>query len=458
MFNLLQIGKKALMASEMQLQVTGNNIANSNTEGYSRQRVEQIQSDPIYSQIGYIGNGVETAAVERMRDTALDGNYREENSLFGFWDSASTALSELETDLNEPSDYGLTARLSNFYDCWEELSNDPTSTAYRQDMLDTAEELVSSFKDASSCIDDKRSEINAELSSYADEVNSISTQLATLNVQISQAEQNGVSANTLRDQFDKLLDQLSEYGDVTVQERSGDGSTVVYLGTDQIVKHDQYRTLTTKDETVDGENVTNLVWSDTQSEISGLEKGRIAGITHVRDDLLTGYQKQLNAVAVALTESVNTLHRTGYGDGTGTNGLNFFDPDTTSAADIAISSDIDGHPEAIAASQDGSSGDNRIALKMAELRDSEVLNGVSITNSLGSLFSQLGTDSSTASNYADTYTDTTTQADNLREAVKGVSLNEEAANLMQYQKSFQAAAKVIAAADDLLNTVIGLVN
>jgi flagellar hook-associated protein 1 len=460
MFNLIQIGRKALMANQLQLQVTGENIANVNTEGYSRKRVSQSASDPTHDALSYYGTGVETSAAVRMRDLALDDDYRRENSLLGFWDSTSTALSELETELDEPSDYGLTSRLTSFWDSWEALTDDPTDTASRQDILETAAQLTDSFHEAATSVSNKRADINERISDCAGSINQIAAQLASLNTRIDQANQQGTPANDLEDSFDQLLDQLSEYGEVSVQHRTDGDGTVIYLGSDELVKSDQYRTLEARSVTKDGKTSTSLDWTDTHSEIAGLQNGKLAGLTHTRDDLLDSYSEKLDRIAVSLAKAVNDIHVTGYGVGSAStsNGRNFFDPEVTGAADLEISSDVLDHPEAIAASQAGSEGDNRVALKMAGLRTASVIDGQSITNALGGLFSRIGSDSQAAAEASTTRSNTSTQVDNLRESVKGVSLDEEAANLLQYQKSYQAAAKVIAAADTLLDTVMSLVD
>ncbi len=457
MFDLLSIGRKALSVAEQNLQTTGHNISNVNTEGYSRQRVIQESSIPVSDYNAYYGTGVEAVRIERMRDLYLDDSYREENSELNSWGRMSEKLQELESELNELSDYGLATDLSAFWDSWEALADNPADSTYRLSVLSAAEKLSNSFQRVYGTISDKYTEVDEEIQTVASEVNGIADELAGLNKQITMARQQGTPANDLEDKYDALLDELSQYGNVSVQETAS-GSRVVYFGTDQLVTHDSARHIEVRTRVVDGLQKSTLDWADTQSGINGLTQGQLNGLLKLRDEHLTNYMDRLDNLAVNLSQQFNAIHRqgSGIGDPPSTN-LDFFASDITGAADFRLSDAIANSPDKIATSLGGEEGDNRIALQIAGLRSDTSMGNQTFGEYYASTISQIGKDTSTAETQAETLELTTNQIDNYRESVKGVSLDEESVNLLNYQRSYQAAAKIIEMADELMGTVIGLV-
>lgn len=456
MFNLFSIGKNALMLNEQHLNAAGHNISNVNTPGYSRQRIVQTSAYPVSDGQHSYGTGVQMARIERMRDQQLDVNYREKNSEYSYWESLSRELNELDAGMQEPGEDGLTYHLNEFFKSWESLANNPSDMVHRADLLEKVNNLCGGFQRLDDQIETRHDEANQTLGSIAGEVNAIASELASLNVAIHSAEHGDSPANDLRDRFDTLIDELSEYGDVNVQVRESDGTTVVYFGAGELVKHDQVRTLSARHEERDGKDYTDLIWTDTRSELSGINKGEIAGTLALRDDYLTKYQDKLDNLANQLVERVNGIHVQGH-DLDGSSGRLLFDPATTGAGDIALSTDLSGHPERIAASQDGEEGDNRIALMITDLKDEVTMDGrFTFSGYFGSILGEVGRDTLTAQNMNDMNQSVTEQINNFRESVKGVSMNEETANLLKYQQAFQAAAQVVQMAENVLSAVIGM--
>ena len=180
MNDLLSIGKKALQVSLKNLDVTGQNIANINTDGYSRQRVVQTAAEPSQNALAFHGNGVNIQRIERVRDERLDTEFRKENSNYNYWKKMSDELSQLEMDLQEPSDYGLSANLNNFWDKWDELANLPHSEISRESLKAAAEMLINSFHNLDTHMVDRKKNLNTELENIAEDINSITKQLANL--------------------------------------------------------------------------------------------------------------------------------------------------------------------------------------------------------------------------------------------------------------------------------------
>ncbi len=449
---------KSILLNQQHLNATSQNIANMDTDGYSRQRVIQESSAPIQDALGYYGTGADLVRIERMRDIHLDEKYREESSQHGSWNKLSTRLEEFETSLNETDDNGLSETLDEFWNAWDAIADNPDDITYRQELLNTAEMLVTKIHDFDTAVKDMRKTVNDDLAQIPDKINAISEQLARLNKQIYTTEQEGRPANDLRDKFDLLIDELSQYGDVTVTTRS-DSTMVVYLGSDEIVKHDHFRELVVQEYEQDGQDFTNIIWKDTREQISALHNGEIQGLMKMRDEYLVDYQNRIDNLAVNLSNSVNLVHYYGYDlSDPPVDSRYFFSTGITSAEEFNLHSGIIDHPERISASQEGEQGDNRTALAMVDLRESLSMNGEQSFNSyLASTFGKIGRDSLDAQNRKDLSSATLEQTDNFRESVKGVSMDEESANLIKFQKTYQAAAKIVSVADELLQTIIAMV-
>ena len=457
MFELMNIGKRALQITEKNIQTTGHNIANINTEGYSRQRIIQQASDPISDAIGVYGTGVDIERIERVRDEQLDKQYREYATTDAYWSNTADSMKTVDALFTEPSDSGLTELMNNFWNKWDSVANNPQSTVNRTDLLEATDNLTGKMQSLYTSITAKRQELNTKVEGAVDRINEITSELAKMNVTINQNESDSGEASDLKDRYDLLLDELSTYGNVRVFDHEK-GYRTIYFGNDEIVKFDQSRKLKTTSTTDNGADVTNVVW-DNLEEVNGLKGGILESTKTVRDDLLVSYQSQLDELAVSLVDKVNSIHRSGYDLSDPTqSGRDFFDAETTSAANIRISNEIKGNPDFICASSNGKTADNQIALQISALRTETTIEGKSFADYYAKLLSNVGSDTATAKSTADQTESTLSQVDNFRESVKGVSLNEETTNLLKYQQIYQAAAKIVSIADKMLGVIIGLVD
>jgi flagellar hook-associated protein 1 FlgK len=457
MNDLFSIGRKAIMVNNYQLNVTGHNIANVHTDGYSRQRVDQISALPHGTPGLQFGSGVEMSNLLRVRDLQLDDNFRKENTELGYWSSINSNLSQIETDFLEPSDAGLNARLNDFFDKWEAVADNPTSITDRDLLVESASSLTDTFHQIDRSLNDRRENLNKEINSAKDEINKLSSEIAELNRDIRQAELSGNKANDLRDKFDLLVDELSQYGDVKVRVKES-GTTAVYLGSDEIVNYDYARQLKTTSSLDDGVDIDKLVWADTGNEVSALNGGMIEGLYHVRDDIIPEYTSRLDKLANEIVSQVNAIHEQGYNlEDPPTQGIEFFNTDDIDAGSIQINSDILSNSKNIATSKAGESGDNRIALEIADLRLHSDIDSSTFSDFNAQLLAKVGSDVANSKSMLDMQAAVSEQSNHFRESVKGVSMNEEAANLMKFQQAFQASAKIVQAAQEIVSTVLSLV-
>ncbi|OXT16876.1 flagellar hook-associated protein FlgK [Bacillus sp. OG2] len=232
-FHGLETAKRGMFTQQNALYVTGHNIANANTPGYSRQRVNFVQTDAFpaasinRAQIpGQIGTGVKAGSIERIRESFLDIQYRGEQNKLGYWESRATSLSKMEDIMNEPSDNGLSAVMGEFWQSLQDLSTYPEKEGTRQVVLERGQAVVDTFHFQNDSLSAIRADLGNEISVNLKEVNSLLKQIGDLNQQIGEVEPHGYLPNDLYDQRDLLVDQLSKQMNIKVEKVSSGGQSL----------------------------------------------------------------------------------------------------------------------------------------------------------------------------------------------------------------------------------------
>jgi flagellar hook-associated protein 1 FlgK len=449
----LEIGKRALLAQQLALNITGNNIANVNTPGYTRQQAILANSVPQTMPFGNVGTGVDISEIRRIRSELLDQQLRTETQELGKWNFLKQTWGQVESVFGEPSDTGLSTILDQFWNSWEELSENPSSEAARMEVREQANQLAETFHHFSSQLTDMRSAIDEDITGLTQEINSAAVQIANLNESISSAELGGNQANDLRDRRDYLIDQLSQYADVGVVEQS-DGTATVYLGSMALVDGITCRELQSTIES-DGDSIIHtLRFKGSAYELRNIG-GQLEGMIKSRDEVIGGKLADLDLLARELAKTVNETHRQGFGSD-GSTGVNFFNPDTTGAADIELDAAVVNDLSRIAAGRDGQQGDNSNAIAMAGLRNLLAMHGGNSTfgDYFGSIIGEVGIKSQQAQSLEKNQEALVSQIENSRLSTSGVSLDEEMAKMIQYEHAYTAAARVINAMDSALDTII----
>lgn len=455
----INIARKALDASQYGMDVTAHNIANANTPGYTRQRAI-LATSPSFPFPGYnrpmlqaqLGTGVEVKSVERIRSSYFDGQIRKENQSLGGWEVKDDALKQLESIFNEPSDTGLQNIMGEFWDSWQQLSKNPESQSVRTSVLEMGRTLASTFNQLDAKLSRLRDNLNDQVSAKVDEVNNIADRIYALNKDIVRIQTTGVEPNDLKDERDKLIDDLSKIADITVGEQDS-GTAVIYLNGRQLVSEYSANHLQA---TPNGLNsgYYDVTWETDGAPVTSYG-GELKSLTDTRDTTIQNYRGDLDTLASTMINELNTLHAAGVGLD-GTTGWNFFTG--TGAADIALSTDVD-DPKHVAAATDAASvpGDNSNALSIAKLKDTlVVINGDNVTMNdfYRSTITNLGIESQDASRMVTNSQLYSDLIENHRQSVSGVSLDEEATNMIKYQRAYEAAARVITTFDDMLDTLI----
>lgn len=421
----LQTALSGLIAEQAALDVTGNNITNSDTEGYSRQTAVLQTNEPITipaispltGEGAQLGTGVSVATITRVRNVYLDAQYRTQNSALSEASTQSEELTQAQAAFNEPSSSGVASQISKFWSAWSELANAPTNIAAKQGVVAAGVQLANTFHELSaqlSTISTQVGEQYVALTGPSGEVQSDADQIAQLNGQIKLAEEAGQKPNEMLDRRDELLDKLSSLAQVTVSEQP-DGTDTVSFG-------DAVKPL------VEG---TKVNWPQTLTESAGGKLGALLNLTSPTG-ALSKFQTALNNVADALAGSVNALHTS----------TPFFSGATAATLAVAVTA------AQVQTSSTEAVGGNNVAQAIAALR------GGAAEQSYAALVEQVGASLQTAKDEQANLQTTVTAINNQRQSVSGVSLDEEMTNLISFQRGYQASARTLTAMDTMLETLI----
>jgi len=465
-FGGIEIGKRALQVQKKSLDVTGQNIANANTEGYSRQEVIQSTTKPhtIYhgTGAGQVGTGVKIDEIRRIRNDFVDTQIREETSAKGKWEMRRDALKEIELIFNEPSDNSLRSTMDEFWNSLQELNNNPESQAVRATVRQRGLALTDTFNSLDDQLSDYRLALNDRIRTKVEDINSYAQRIADLNGQISRIESMNQNPNDLKDKRDLLIDKLSKITSVQVKEDENGFANISIEGQSLVWQDTASKLVAEKDKS--NSNLVEVKWASNNEEVKFTD-GAIKGLLEARDTEIPKYISQLDAMAKKMVTEFNNVHKSGYGLDNSTN-IDFFDPTGITAKSMDLSAAIKNDLNKIAAASkysdtngDGKNdyaGDGSNALKLADLGDQKLFNsGTATFNSYySSNVAQLGVDSQRAKRMVNNQEVLTRQLNKQRDSISGVSLDEEMAKMIKYQHSYSAAAKFVSTMDEILGVLV----
>jgi flagellar hook-associated protein 1 FlgK len=460
LFGVLSSGASALLTQQRAINVTGNNIANVNTPGYSRQRVNLETGTPTETGLGLMPSGVTSSGIERIYDRFIGEQLNNENANLGRWEARQGMLERVEVVFDESGGYGLNQALSDFWNAWQDLSLNPTGTTERTMVAATSQGLADTIRQKYGDLEQIQADIDTAVEGGVEAVNRLVAQIADLNQKIARTETGGTKANDYRDSRDLVLKQLAEVIDIKSYENAEGQVVVSVAGGRPLVESGNTWQLQTQ---TNADGHTDVLWPDISGGavvISGeITGGKIGGWLQTRDAQVVGYQDQLDALADELRTQINVIHASGFGLG-GTTGTNLFDSTASGAADFRVNSDVLNDLDLIAASATpaGVPGDADQAIAILNLRTALTMNGnATFDNAANTLISQVGYDVQTAKANSGHQADMMAYLENYRESVSGVSLDEEMVNLVKFEAAYNAAAKMISMADDMLNTIMNII-
>jgi flagellar hook-associated protein 1 len=481
--SILSIARTAIGAQQVAVQTVSHNIANAETDGYSRQRAELVPALPQRFGYGSVGTGVEVKNIVRLRDTMLDANYRREAASAEGSGLRRDVLSEIEAIFGEPSDQALSNSLDAFWSSWSDLANNPGSTGAQSVVRQRGVEVATTLNGFASRLSDLDANTRAKLASSVTEVNTLGKQLAELNGRITNAEVNGTQAPDLRDARDRIADQLAKLGGARLMEQSN-GTLSFLIGGVSIVDGTNARQIEIRSGSPTSLGLVGATDALPQSD------GTLGAMVTLLNNDIPDARSKLDALAKGIVNGVNFLHTSGWtaaGDALGNanwntatpptgSRVNFFDPTRTTAASISISAEVAANAGVVAAgvTQNGP-GDNSLALAIGSLRDSTGIaalqtsmgaatfaaqvglnGGQTFGDSFRNMVTGVGMQVSDATNAASVSETLANQADNRRSSVNGVSIDEELTLLMRYQQAFQAASRLVKTADEMMQSLLAM--
>ena len=564
--NILQIANKALLAEQLGVEVTGHNIANVNTEGYSRQRVDLVTAISVPSYYGPLGTGVEVQGIERAFDPFITARLNEKNSVLSNYQTRSDALQQVAAFFNETQDGGLNELFSQFFAAWNDLADNPTGAGERQALLYQSLTLSDAFNSRANQLVQERTSLLQQIGPTIEEINGHTARIAQLTREIVASEANGQNANDLRDQRQLEISRLSELIGVQTYT-TGDGTISVALPNGlPLVQGVLSFDLTYQ---ISPADTVELIWQGPGGtteviDTSTFSGGKLTALIQTRDEVIPRYQQELDQLAQDLIIAVNDQHSRGVGlelfsQTKGTYQVS--DPAVAMSASLPlgdqivngtlqISVDRDGEPlvmdtiaidpslslndlvasinthpvlstyltasvednslkivtnlasdtfgfagddshvltalgvntyftgdkaytlgvnawvlndpDLVAAGQIDATGahavgDNRNALALADLEDAPVgPDSLTLGETYERLVMSLGLEAQEAGNQETFYQGLVEQLTQMRDAVSGVSLDEEMTNLVKFQRAYQAAARLVTVADELYQTLLSL--
>lgn len=467
------------------MSTTSHNIANANTDGFSRQEVRTETGITLNEGDYVLGTGVEVQSIKRSHDELVEKKLNSSITSHKFNEERSLQLGHVEEIFNEINSDGMNKVLNRFFNSFRELSNQPENETVRNTVKENAKIVTGDFHRIQSNLDDVRGSINKKLSLSVSEINGLSANIAKLNKEINIHEVAGGMANDLRDQRDRSLRTLTEFFPISTYTDNKGQFVVGVEGVGSIVSGSLSQELMIGSVVPDGTNSSDKgdvqIFFKNRPAVSISEKlksGTLGAQIRTRNEEIVGLEKQLDELAHGLVLATNAIHRRGFAnhevpvDAAGNpvpgaakqkvTGINFFkEPiDLKRAAEyISISDDIEEDVNNIATALEANKpGDNRVALAIAKLQHEKVLGEGSTTfeeqylKSVGNIGLQAGkskVDEEQSSGIL-------AQAKSIKERLAGVSLDEEAANMVRYQNAYEASAKVIRASDEMFKAVLGL--
>jgi flagellar hook-associated protein 1 FlgK len=467
-FGSLETGVRALRAQQLALQVTGQNIANADTPGYSR-RIPVIRTTAPYpypsttrnAGAGQIGTGVEVTQIMRMRDQFIDAQIQKETASKGRWETRQSNLEHLEVVLNEPSDSSISARMRQFWKSLNELSTRSEDTSVRSSVIEDAIVFTETIRHTHQQLVDLKTDLDHEVSVIVGQVNTIAQQIADLNEIITKVKGNEQEPNDLLDQREQLVQNLSELVNINVSTDSFNRYNISVGGTLLVAGNSV--TALTVDKNMDNEGLYDIVWEKNNVPAS-ITNGKLSGLLEMRDTEINYYINTLDNYTSTMISQFNAVHREGFGLDN-TYDIPFFTG--TDASNIDVHQDIKLNSKLIAASVQvspdpppngsGAPGNGENATRLANVINQDLLmsNGTfTLTEYYNGMIAKLGIDAEKANTTALNQETLINYLQDRQESIAGVSMDEEIANMIKFQNAYNASARYITTIDEMLDKLI----
>jgi flagellar hook-associated protein 1 FlgK len=447
----LNIGLSGLNSSQAAQVVTGNNISNAGTTGYTNETADIVTgpegptTGPSSQDIAStFGSGSIVNTISRAADAYLDQEVNNAQSQSSSDSALSTALGDVQDSFNEPSTSGISAGLTTFFNDVDNLENSPSDLGVRTTVINDGVALAQVIQTVQGNLTSNASSVSTNITQDVSQINSIGQQIAALNVQIQSDQAQNIQPNTLLDQRGLLVSNLSQITNITTAT-SASGAMNVSIGSTQLVS---------------GTTANSITLSSLQSR-GDLTSGSLSGLTTAQTSI-AGYQTSLDTLANTIITSVNQVQESGMGLD-GSTGVAFFTG--TNASTIAVNPTLINNPNQLAAAAAVSPpattpapGDasNAVLLGNIATTTQAALGNQTIQGSFNTTITELGAQTQAAQTSATDSAASTTQLTNQQSTVEGVSIDTQMSNMMIFQRAYQASAQFISTESDMLNSLVNV--
>lgn len=447
---VFDIANRSLAVYRRAMDITSHNIANTNNPNFSRQRIV-FASDFTDLSSGIVwGNGVKIGDVLRYRDNFIESQSRIINAKYNDNRRQSELIESVEKIFSEPSDLGLGNMISKFFNSFSELAASPTSNPLRTSVLNAATNLSSKINILNKSLNDIKENIKLEFNDKVKLVNKLLVQINQVNKDIKSNQVKKIATNDLLDHRDSLLSELSKLANINITTAS-DNTVSISIGGSFAV--DSYHL--TEFEMVDDNGYLSMKMKGGTNSVI-LTDGEMNALSSVYSSKVTSYQQKLDKIVSTIVNEVNKIHNTGYSKTTPTQtGLNFFEEYKDGV--LRINQLLLKNPNLISISSDGTLGNGDLALKISEIIDKKLIDNSTIMEYYTTLINEIGNDGLLNKNLSEANQLVLEQLEQQKQVNSGVSLDEEMTNVLQFQRSYEASAKLIKVSDELLKTILELV-
>jgi flagellar hook-associated protein 1 FlgK len=463
------MASQSLQTQQTAVQVTGQNLANVNTTGYTRQTADiETSPDVMVTGIGLEGTGAQVLTIQQAVDAVLNNQIQGQQSVNGYWNAQQSALQSVQDNLNEflstsnsaatntststTTSSGLSTLLNNFFGDLQSVATSPTSIPARQSLISDAQTLATTFNQMSSQFGQQDTTLNTRLSNNVDSANQLLSDIAGLNQQISAAEFGGGDANDLVNKQQQDLQNLAQLTDITTSA-GANGQVNVSIDGQQLISGDK---LLDTLQTYDPGNGNLLVETATGGTPLTLTGGSMQGTIDTRDGTLATLQNSVNTLASTLITQFNSIYTTGFSI-TGTTGAVFFNG--SDATSITVNPTVVNDPSSFQASGSATaSGDNSIALQLADLANTAQsgLGGQTFTGSYTQTVGNFGNTLQNANTQVTNQTAVMNMLTTQQQTISGVSIDEEMTHLLTFQQAYEASAELVSTVNQMLGATLAM--
>jgi flagellar hook-associated protein 1 len=436
------------------LQTTSHNISNSGRAGFSRQ---QLMTGSIAGQdsgFGVLGGGAEATGVRRITDNFLVDRMRGQGARLTYYSQMSSSLSDIEIVMGSVNDDNLGSAVNEFFASWNDLGTPPVNNSLRQSVLHSGQRLSEEFNNLATNLNGLADELDLQIEDGVRELNARLEAVAMLNQQILTAEAGSSVANDMRDQREIILGEIAALTDIDVQSRNDGTVDVIINGRAVVVRDDAELLSVVRDEGRDGQPGRFSISIGQRGDSIEMGQGHLSALIESRDSNVIDALDNLNEIASSFIDKINELHV--QGETNNGHGVMFFTG--TSALNMQVNSAIEEDVSLIVTSRQGYDGDTDLAKEIAAMSNTEIDNK---GTTLGNLFTGMVVDFASRSGSSNFLVEGQLQVvqslENRIEGLRGVSMDEEAANMARYQNAYDASARMVSVVQEMFDTLFEIV-